>query len=466
MAGNKLIFQLGTNNWQRGGEFAPGSGILHEAHHKALNAMPGITAYSMYPSKVQRQNSEHVRIFALDHDIPICESLSPVSSKRWHSMSDDEISAYRSRLADEVFGWMDEIERSAGETFSLAIAHHTFLNPLVMRDVIARRMADGKPRLALICFVHGTALKMYENERRGDNTAEYPMRFLPMMEREKVFSDPASAPGIDMFAAISSQQKQALTSIFPAIPARKVVLSPNGYNHGAFKVIADPGSVYENRKQVLTGFTTAPCPGSSDAPRAVRGEFDGVVAFCGKFADWKRLEALLYAARGYEQSQKRIATLIVGTGSDDAIARMHQLAYDELKLRDVYFLGPRAQDELAIIFNTADVGCFPSYKEPFGLVFIECMACGTPVIGARSGGPRDFVSDAVGALVSETDDLESLGAALCSTITTALAENWKASKGPAAARFALENFSVANQVANLLSDLEKISSAGAAQNVS
>ena len=39
--GDRLIFQLGTNNWQRGGEFAPGSGILHEAHHHAYNALPG-----------------------------------------------------------------------------------------------------------------------------------------------------------------------------------------------------------------------------------------------------------------------------------------------------------------------------------------------------------------------------------------------------------------------------------------
>src|SRR4029450_12729863 len=40
--GDRLIFQLGTNNWQRGGEFAPGSGILHEAHHHAYNALPGM----------------------------------------------------------------------------------------------------------------------------------------------------------------------------------------------------------------------------------------------------------------------------------------------------------------------------------------------------------------------------------------------------------------------------------------
>ena len=76
----------------------------------------------------------------------------------------------------------------------------------------------------------------------------------------------------------------------------------------------------------------------------------------------------------------------------------------ELGLRRTYFLGPRPQDELALLFGCADVGCFPSYREPFGLVFVECMACGTPVIGADSGGPRDFVTSEVGTLVPETDD--------------------------------------------------------------
>ena len=100
--GDRLIFQLGTNNWQRGGEFAPGSGILHEAHHHAYNALPGLRCYSMYPSRRQRFREEDVRVFALEHDIPICESISPVSNYRWHSMSEDEVDAYRERLTDEV----------------------------------------------------------------------------------------------------------------------------------------------------------------------------------------------------------------------------------------------------------------------------------------------------------------------------------------------------------------------------
>ena len=54
MATKQLIFQLGTNNWQRQGEFAPGSGILHEAHHQSLWSLPNTKSFSVYPSKKQR----------------------------------------------------------------------------------------------------------------------------------------------------------------------------------------------------------------------------------------------------------------------------------------------------------------------------------------------------------------------------------------------------------------------------
>ena len=59
---DRLIFQLGTNNWQRGGEFAPGSGILHESHHHAYNALPGVRCYSMYPSRRQRFVDDDVHV--------------------------------------------------------------------------------------------------------------------------------------------------------------------------------------------------------------------------------------------------------------------------------------------------------------------------------------------------------------------------------------------------------------------
>merc|ERR1711876_107207 len=99
--------------------------------------------------------------------------------------------------------------------------------------------------------------------------------------------------------------------------------------------------------------------------------------------------------------------------------------------------GAKGQDQLAEIYTVASLGCFPSFREPFGLVFVECMACKTPVIGANSGGPKDFVTPDVGALVDEppeTSDLstvplgvKTLGSTLNEAIGRALKEDWKAS---------------------------------------
>jgi glycosyltransferase involved in cell wall biosynthesis len=455
--GDRLIFQLGTNNWQRQGEFAPGSGILHEAHHRAFNALPGVRAYSMYPSRRQRFRAEDVRVFELTHDIPICESVSPVSSYRWHGMSEAEVAAYRQRLTDEVAGWIDEIEASTGDTFGLAIAHHAFMNTVVMRDVNRRRVAAGRMRMPLLCFVHGTELKMYANELRGDQPEDFPLRFLPFMKREKIFDFADPEHGVDVVASISAEQVEAFQGVFPEFPRERVLLSPNGYNQDVFRRLTEPTDVYAHREQVLAGFTTQPPEGSGRTPEPVAPAdgFDAVVAFCGKFADWKRLDALLRAAAIYEKGERRVMTLVIGSGPREAQVQMHDLAA-ELGLRRTYFLGPRLQDELATLFNCADVGCFPSYREPFGLVFIECMACGTPVIGADSGGPRDFVTPAVGVLVPETDDRQALAESLAAAVSRAVDEGWKRTKGPTAEAYARDGFSVVSQVSTLLDEVDRL----------
>jgi glycosyltransferase involved in cell wall biosynthesis len=451
---DRLIFQLGTNNWQRGGEFAPGSGILHEAHHHAYNALPGVRAYSMYPSRTQRFRDEDVHVFELEHDIPICESISPVSSYRWHSMSEAEVAAYRKRLTDEVAAWMDEIEAGTDDRFGLAIAHHAFMNTVVLRDVNRRRVAAGKNRVPLVCFAHGTELKMYAHERSGDDPAEFPLRFLPFMQQEKIFDYADPEHGVDVVAAISAEQVEAFLGVFPEFPRERVVLSPNGYNQDSFALQPD---AYEDRERVLARFTTWPAVGTDRAPGPVVSPdgFDAIVVFCGKFADWKRLDAVLRAAAIYEQGPRRVLTLVVGSGPAAAQVQMQELA-DELGLRRTFFLGPRPQDELAVLFNVADVGCFPSYREPFGLVFIECMACGTPVIGADSGGPRDFVTPEVGVLVPETDDRQELATELAGAVDRALAEDWKRTRGPVAEAYARENFSVVHQVSTLLAEIDRL----------
>merc|ERR1712232_282266 len=161
-----------------------------------------------------------------------------------------------------------------------------------------------------------------------------------------------------------------------------------------------------------------------------------------------------------------VALLCAGAGPDGERDKLVALC-KELDLKRTFLLGARGQDNLAEMYTVASLGCFPSFKEPFGLVFVECMACKTPVIGASSGGPKDFVTPEVGELVAEppeTSDLstvaagvKTLGGTLAEAITRALNEDWKASKGEACIQLAHDKFTVGAQVAAMLKDVAALS---------
>ena len=95
-------------------------------------------------------------------------------------------------MEKEVHEYMKQCEAEAGTTFTFVVAHHSFINPLVMRRVINRRVSEGLPRCPLYCFVHGTALKMYRWElgpKETDEQKSFPMRFHKMILEEKLFDD-------------------------------------------------------------------------------------------------------------------------------------------------------------------------------------------------------------------------------------------------------------------------------------
>jgi glycosyltransferase involved in cell wall biosynthesis len=464
----QMIFQLGTNNWQRpkkdgsGLEFAPGSGVLHEAHHNAYNALGNVKSWSMYPSETQGQPTDpkaDYKVFELSHPIPICESASPNSSKRWHGMDDAEFNAYTQRLEDEVYNYMKACEAKAGKNFTMAIAHHSFVNPLVLRRVIQRRKKDGLPQIPLYCFVHGTALKMYRWEKGPKETEEqksFPMRFHKMMLEEKIFDD--QKDGVNACFVISAEQKDGIKEIFPSFPQDRVIIAPNGINVEKFKPrekTLNQVMVEQTRKIVWPAV-----PSEADCAKYKR-----ILVFVGKAAEWKRQAALLHAMKDIEKKYPDVALLCAGTGPTGEMDKLKALC-ESLGLKNTFLIGARGQDQLAEMYTVADLGCFPSFKEPFGLVFVECMACKTPVIGANSGGPKDFVSNDVGTLVPEppeTKDLstvaqgvETLGKTLAATISKALDEKWKEKKGAACIKLAHDKFTLWTQVTNMLTDMAKL----------
>ncbi|EMA30476.1 glycosyltransferase family 4 protein [Haloarcula japonica] len=94
--------------------------------------------------------------------------------------------------------------------------------------------------------------------------------------------------------------------------------------------------------------------------------------------------------------------LIAGTGRHED--RLRKLA-QELEIQEqVRFLGYVDEADLPELYSSADVFILPSKYEGFGLVLLEAIACGTPVIGADAGGIPTAVDDGVDGCVVERNE--------------------------------------------------------------
>jgi teichuronic acid biosynthesis glycosyltransferase TuaC len=88
----------------------------------------------------------------------------------------------------------------------------------------------------------------------------------------------------------------------------------------------------------------------------------------------------------------------------------------ELGLDDrVQFLGRQSPAHVSRLMAESGVVVLPSRAESFGAVLVEALACGTPVVATRCGGPEDIVIDGVGELV-EVEDADALASALARTL--------------------------------------------------
>jgi glycosyltransferase involved in cell wall biosynthesis len=77
--------------------------------------------------------------------------------------------------------------------------------------------------------------------------------------------------------------------------------------------------------------------------------------------------------------------------------------------------GALDRQEVAQYMDKCDFFVLPSRYETFGVVYIEAMASGKPVIAVKNGGPDDFVKDFNGILI-EPENVEELTLAMCEMI--------------------------------------------------
>lgn len=196
----------------------------------------------------------------------------------------------------------------------------------------------------------------------------------------------------DRIVAATPRDKAQMVEFYGADPDRIVVI-PCGVDLELFRQI--------------------PCH-EAKAELGVPGDHH-LVLFVGRIEPLKGIDTLLKAValmlEGESGWRGRVSLCIIGGDvredavlMDGEMRRLHRLR-DELGMADVViFAGAQAQETLPCYYSAADVVVVPSHYESFGMVALEAMACGAPVIASDVGGLSFLVEDGrTGFLVPEKD---------------------------------------------------------------
>jgi len=128
-----------------------------------------------------------------------------------------------------------------------------------------------------------------------------------------------------------------------------------------------------------------------------------VILFVGRMDPLKGLEQLL-TALSFMDGEKPPLLMIVGGDaySQEQMQTFQHLAKERNIQERVKFVGSVVQSRLPLYYSAADVCAIPSYYESFGMVALESIACGTPIVATNVGGMKNIIrSNTMGRIVSD-----------------------------------------------------------------
>jgi D-inositol-3-phosphate glycosyltransferase len=142
-----------------------------------------------------------------------------------------------------------------------------------------------------------------------------------------------------------------------------------------------------------------------------------MILFVGRIEPLKGVDTLIQAMSCLELKETRGPVHLAIIGGDPAaspeqmtaeMARLQKMC-DDLGLdQSVVFLGKRDQDKLPYYYSAAEVVVMPSHYESFGMVALEAMACGTPVVASEVGGLAYLVRDGETGFTIPAEEPETL----------------------------------------------------------
>jgi D-inositol-3-phosphate glycosyltransferase len=178
---------------------------------------------------------------------------------------------------------------------------------------------------------------------------------------------------------------------------RKIIIIPPGVDIGRFYPIP-PDEAKEN-------IGVAPC--------------GRMILFVGRIEPLKGLDVLIEAIAIMSQKgvmkENSFCLAVIGGEPDVSSDQMSTEMARIQALREQYgleefvvFLGKRSQDSLPYYYSAAEAVVIPSQYESFGMVALEAMACGTPVVASQIGGLAYLVQDGKTGFTVPVDEPEAL----------------------------------------------------------
>lgn len=309
----------------------------------------------------------HVDVFTRSQDEHVPHVLHDLGfgNRVVHIPSGPEVPLPKQELVDHIPEFVEGIKRFAKEKdFEYDVIHSHY-----WMSGIAAGMLKDDWGIPIIHMFH-TLGAMKNRIARSSEEREGPYR----VDGEKQVITRA-----DRLIVATPAEKSQLQFLYQA-NIKKMAIIPPGVDTGHFYPIP------QDEAREYIGISQEACIG----------------LFVGRIEPLKGLDTLMKAVSilGMHDAEHPFYLTIIGGDPNAApeemteeMVRLQKLC-DELYLgRVALFLGKRAQDTLPYYYSAADVLLMPSHYESFGMVALEAMACGVPVIASQVGGLAYLVKD-------------------------------------------------------------------------
>ncbi len=273
----------------------------------------------------------------------------------------DKISLYFH--LDEFVEELEGFRRTSGAAYDLIFSHYWLSG--ICGGILASRWGVG----------HAVMFHTLSAVKNRLDVGEKEPQLRQAGEREV-------AQNSDLIIVATENEKNDVVGLYKALPERIEVIPP-GVDLDLFKPEIGAGPATGSRR----------------------------ITYVGRIDPLKGLDRLLMVLREIDNGQTSCDIIGGGDSSQEEILRLKG-KIEDYRLRNVSFIGLVEQENLPAHYNRASVLALPSYYESYGLVALEALACGCPVVCTGVGDLPSIIKQGVSGHVVEPYSLDGFSSAL------------------------------------------------------